>query len=267
MRNKNDYLPTKCWFDNNSVLHRAFYEYEEDVWEHVRDFDTNLGTIVNASKYCLGGSNDIETNDIEEWLIRETGINEEWYERNYKRYGGISGLINKFEKQCIAFECLSVYDHSGISVSCGKAYGWDYSNVGFIYVPKDNEEVKDYRKTHTLEETQEWADGILHQEVDVLDDYCRGNVYCLIHEVYDKETETWEMEDTIGMIYLTSKTFKEEEEMALEEIKYNFSGKHELLESDVVEKAIEENEVDVLQGQGLLNFDTPEVTSISEEVA
>lgn len=253
MSYKAEYLPTKCWV-KDGTLHRAFFEYDEDVYEHVRDFGCCLSTIVNASRYCLGGENDEKVSDIEDWLIAKTGINEDWYWKNHKRYGGIMGLVEKFKKQCVAFEFLSVYDHSGITVSCGLSSGWDYSNVGFVYVAKDNEEVKAYRKGHTLKKTTEWAMGILHDEIHTLDDYVRGNVYCLIHEVYDEELEEWEIQDTLGSIYLTSDTREEEEKYALEYIT-EYSGKCKLFEWDVAEDAIEHNSLDILNGQQTFNFE------------
>ena len=99
---KCDYYPTMYW-NKQGVIHRAFYEYEEFA-ENPRDWLEPLSTIVNASKYALCSDSDDSVKDIEDWLIAETGINEDWYENNYKRYSGINGLLNKFIKEkCIAF--------------------------------------------------------------------------------------------------------------------------------------------------------------------
>lgn len=249
---KNEYLPTKCWFENEQ-LHRAFFEYEEDIFDSPREWD-NMGIIVNASSYNLCGPNDEVCNDIEDWLIHETGINEDWYYNNKKRYGGIDGLINKFIKEkCAAFQFISVYDHSGISVSCGLSYGWDYSQVGFIYVPKDNNEIKTYRKSHSIAETKEYANKIIEGEIQILNDYVQGNVYCCIHEVYDEESGSWSTEDTLGDIYLTSDTRDQEQAYALEYIK-EYSREHELYDWKVIEDAIKNNTLDVLQGQRVFEF-------------
>lgn len=254
MGNKNEYLPTKCWFDKDGTLHRAFYEYEEYLENPRSGWDCFLGVIVNASSYGLCGNSDEEVNDIEEWLISKTGINEDWYWNNHKRYG-MNGLIKKFIKeQCIAFEYLSVYDHSGISVSCGKAYGWDYSNVGFIYVPKNSDEAKHYMRTHTRAETEKWAEEIIKGEIELLDDCCQGNVYVLVDEIYNEETGEWEDNDFLGQMYLTTSDRNKRYEMAIDEIKGNMSGQYELLDWDKVEDAINDNTLDVLKGQLLFDF-------------
>lgn len=255
MGTKNDYLPTKCWIENGQI-HRAFFEYEEWLNESPRDC-CNLSVIVNASKYGLDGDGDIkiDSGTGEEWLINATGIDENWYYANKERYGGLDALAEKFEREkCVAFEWLSVYDHSGITVSCGRASGWDYSWVGFAYVSKDNEEVKAYRKSHTLKETKEWASHILHSEIHTLDQYCRGDVYCCVEEVYDKDTDSWEQEDCIGYIYLNDETCQTEKEDAISCIRDNFAGKKELFDSDVVDKAIELDAVENLLGQSSFDF-------------
>ena len=253
---KANYLPTKYWFEDD-VLHRAYFNYEEDCFSSPRDWD-NMTVIVNASRYCICGNTDIQTDNIEEWLIEATGINPEWYERQ-KNYG-IDELINKFIKEkCVAFAFLHVYDHSGISIHCGLASGWDYSNIGFVYIPKDHADVKSYRKTHTLAETKEWADKILHSDIRILDDYLTGQVYCLEVETFDKESQEWDMTDSLGSIYLTADTNTEQIDIALSYIKDYYSGDNKFFEEKEVEKAIEENTLDILNGQ--IAFDFMEVTA------
>lgn len=249
---KANYLPTKYWFEGDT-LYRAYFNYEEDCYDSPRDWG-NMTVIVNASKYNLCGRNDIQTdtNRIDEWLVEATGINPVWYE-NHRNYG-MKNLVAKFIKEkCIAFSNLSVYDHSGISVSCGTSCGWDYSNVGFVYIPKDNEEVKDYRKTHTLAETKEWADKILHGDIKILDDYLSGQVYCLEIETFDKESQEWDMTNSLGGIYLTADTTHEEIDIALSYIK-DYSGDNKFFEEKEVEKAIKENTLDILNGQIAFEF-------------
>ena len=252
MSNKNEYLPTKCWFDKDGTLHKAFFVYDEDA-DSPRNW-SNLSVIVNAvSKYALCGHNDEEVSNIEEWLICKTGINRDWYYHNYKRYDGIYGLINKFKKQCAAFEFIHVYDHSGIRVHCGLASGWDYSNVGFAYVAKDNEEVRNYLKGHTLKETEEWAAGILEGEIRALDKWASGDVYGCVEEVYDEENDDWNIEDSCWGIFLDDSTCETEEKDAIEIIK-KYSGDNKLLDESVISDAIEKNTLDVFQGQKCFDF-------------
>jgi len=250
MSTRNDYLPCKCWFENGK-LHRAYFAYDNDP-ESPREWD-NLSVIVNASGYNLCGRGDIETDDIEDWLIAETGINEDWYYNNKKRYGGIEKLVEKFIKEkCAAFTYVSVYDHSGICVYSGYCRGWDYSAIGFAYIPKDSKEVRSYRRSHTAEETKKWAEEILEGEIHTLDQWCRGEVYGCVTEEYDTELEQWDKwsGDSCWGYYLGN----DEEKDAINIIK-EFSGNNELLDENVVLQAIEEGNLDVLQGQQLIVFE------------
>ena len=251
---KNEYLPTKCWFEDG-VLKRAYFVHDEDCWDTPRNWD-NLSIIVNAGyrHYDIGGRKDEKTDDIEEWLINATGINEDWYWANKERYGGIEGLIEKFRKEkCAAFQYLSVYDHSSITVFCGYARGWDYSAIGFAYIPKDNEEVKSYRKTHSKKETDEWAEKMIKGEIHILDQYVRGEVYGCVIDTYNEEEEDWEEHtDSCWGYYLNDETCESEEKDAIEIIK-EFSGHDtKLYDMEEIETAIENGTLDVLNGQILL---------------
>jgi len=249
---KNDYLPTKCWFENGT-LHRAFFEYDDCCYESPRDW-CNLSVFVNASSYKLCGKNDEETDDLEQWLINATGINEDWYWSNRERYGGIDGLIKKFRKEkCVAFSYLSVYDHSGICLYSGYCRGWDYSAVGFAYIPKDNDEVKAYRKGHSKEETEKWAEKNLENEIHIMDNYIRGDVYGCVEEVYDPETESWGTENSCWGYYLDDSTTESKEKDAIEIIK-EFSGNAKLFDWKDVKKALGDNTLDVLLGQKVFDF-------------
>lgn len=251
---KNDYLPTKCWFDGGKLM-RGYFCYDECA-ESPREWD-NLSVIVNASKYNLCGRHDVKTNDIEGWLIRETGINEEWYQRNYKRYGGIEGLIEKFRKEkCAAFSYITVYDHSGISVYCGYERGWDNTIAGFAYISKDNEEVKAYRKGHSKKETEEWADKMLECEIHVLNQWVNGNVYGCVTEEYNFEENEWDSYsgDSCWNYFLDDTTCESEEKDALDIIR-EFAGRDtKLYDMDVIEQALEDNTIDVLLGQKVFEF-------------
>jgi hypothetical protein len=251
---KNDYLPTKCWFENDGTLMRGYFVYDENA-DSPRDWD-NLGIIVNASRYNLCGHHDIETNSIEEWLINETGINEEWYYNNKERYGGIDALLEKFQNEkCAAFTFISVYDHSGICVYAGYCTGWDYSAVGFAYIPKNSKEVKSYRKGHSAEETKDWANRVLEGEIHDLDNWCRGNVYGCVTEEYNEELEEWDVfsGDSCYGYYLNDTSSESEEKDAINIIK-DFAGDHKLFDYEEVESAIENKSLDVLKGQLLFDF-------------
>ena len=224
--NRNTYLPTIYWIHENK-LYRGFFEYEEDIVDSPRDWD-NLGTMVCFHPhYSLG--------DVQ-----------------LKRGESYAEHIDR-DKVFVMLN-LNLYDHSGITMYTGSqnTCNWDTSSVGFIYVYKDNEEVLDYMKTHTEEETFTWARNLLEAEVRVYDSYLRGEVYYIVSEYFDVDTGEWEFEDGIGNIYLTSNTYAEEQKLATAELIGNFSGKCKLLEEDTVLKAIENGELDTLYGQKML---------------
>lgn len=251
MGNKNDYLPTCYWIEENS-LHRAFYNYSEDVWDSPRDWD-NLGTIVNFSGYSIAGDSDITAKDSEDWLLSKTGINSDWY-YSHQDYG-IDGLLKKFTKQCAAFLFLSIYDHSGISIHCGKNYGWDWSNIGFIYIPKDNKEFLDKVAEIGLKKAKEWAEKVLRSEIQILDDYLQGSVFTLVKETYNTEFKEWEQVDILEDVYLTSDSWEEEKKLAEDVIKGNFSGNAEFITENIALNAIYHKELDILLGQNVFNFE------------
>lgn len=225
MGTKNDYLPTKYWLEDNTI-HRAFFEYEEYLDESPRDWD-NLGTMVcGHRRYTLG---DIQVKDMEEWEANKP-----------------------LKKDTLVILPLGLYDHSGITMYVGgRTDPWDSGEVGYIYVRKDNEEVIEYKKTHTWKQTEEWAEGILRGEVETYDQYLRGDVYCICEEVYDEDTEEWESVDSLGCIYLDT---HKEQESAVNEIKWNMSGTYKFIDEDKVLNAIEHHEIDILAGQKVLSF-------------
>lgn len=250
--NRDEYLPVEYWVKDNQ-LHRAFYEYEIECYDSPRDWG-NVGIIVNFSGYGITGSNDVRANDIEEWLINATGINEDWYESHRNSYG-VDGLLKKFiREQCAAFQYINIYDHSGISISCGKAYGWDYSNVGFIYVPLSSADYKCILKKTNTAYAKDWAEKAIISEIQFLDDYCKGNVYSLVEEVYDTEFHEWKTVQTVGDMYLTSDSWEKEKEYAKDEIRSNFAYKATFIDEKTALNAIKHNMFDTLLGQMLFDF-------------
>lgn len=240
---RNKYLDMFYWQEDGD-FYRAYFE-NCDFAKNPRDFDEPLGKIVNASKYCINGRNDEFTDNPEEWLIYETGINQDWYEshNNYTQ----EDLLTKFKKQCLACFPISIYDHSGITVSIGYRYGWDCSNIGYIYVKKDNPEVVDYRKKHTLAETKEWAEKILEAEIKALDDWCVGNVYNIVKEKLDQEIGVWEYDESCCEIYF-DENYKE-----FECVK-DIYGNHEFITEKEFDRLYNNNLLDTVKGQRVFEF-------------
>lgn len=74
---------------------------------------------------------------------------------------------------------LFLYDHGGITMSTGNFNcQWDSGQVGWIFIMKDNEELKAWGESHlkgrTIEEaTYDW----MRVEVKLYDDFITGNVF------------------------------------------------------------------------------------------
>jgi hypothetical protein len=138
-----------------------------------RDWD-NLGTMVCFhNRYTLGDKTDLRSGDFNGW----------------------DELYNYLVKECDACIILPLYlyDHSGITMSCGNSYPyndrWDAGQVGFIYISheKIRKEYSVKRITKTLKDR---VTKYLEGEVKTYDDYLRGDVYGFIVE--DEEEENIE---------------------------------------------------------------------------
>lgn len=180
------------------------------------------------------------------------------------------GIMNETVKTKFAIvkilgnrKILFMTDVINEGIDKGYCRGWDYSAIGFAYIPKDSKEVRNYRRSHTAEETKKWAEEILEGEIHTLDQWCRGEVYGCVTEEYDTELEQWDnwSGDSCWGYYLGN----DEEKDAINIIK-EFSGNNELLDEDVVLQAIEEGNLDVLQGQQLIvfEFDVPAESTVKE---
>jgi len=86
---------------------------------------------------------------------------------------------------------LYLFDHSGITMSvdperfraCDSA-GWDWGQVGFIFVNKDKVR-KEYGKLG--KKTRERVTSVLLAEVETYDMYLRGEVYCCVRETFNPD--------------------------------------------------------------------------------
>lgn len=133
--------------------------------------DENLGTMVCFHKrYILGDKHDIRSEDFSSWAEIE------------------EHLIKEYDA-CVILP-LYLYDHSGITISCGNSYPyndrWDAGQVGFIYISKEKVR-KEYSVKHISKELKERVTKYLEGEVKVYDDYLRGDVYGFLVE--DEEGE------------------------------------------------------------------------------
>lgn len=219
---KLDFLPYKAWVDKNGDIYRAYFVNDECP-ESPREWD-NTSVMVDFSRYHIGDKNPRE--NCEEWLIRETGIDENWYYSHRDSYG-IDGLIKRFQREkCRAFSFLSIYDHSGINLYEGRGSGWDTSCIGFAYVPMSEKL------------TKEEAEKAISGEVKTYNMYLEGSVYgCIVEKLVDSE---WNFSDSMGEIFIDG------EKDAIDVIASYFSGNAELKDADDLLYEIDEKGLDVV---------------------
>lgn len=138
----------------------------DDMCQSPREWD-NLGTMVcTHRRYSLGdlsGYKDLET---EVCSHREL------------EYGyDLSDLIQAAEKLGFIILPLYLYDHSGITMNTtGFSCPWDSGQVGVIFVTREKVR-KDYGVKRISPKLLNQVQGYLKSEVEVYDQYLRGDVY------------------------------------------------------------------------------------------
>jgi len=99
---------------------------------------------------------------------------------------------------------LFLYDHSGITMSTGAfSCPWDSGQVGWIYVSKDKLK-SEFGWKRMSPQREDFAKQILKTEVDVYDQYLRGEVWGFIVESRPEGSEdddAWEDEDSCWGFY------------------------------------------------------------------
>lgn len=75
---------------------------------------------------------------------------------------------------------IYMYDHSGITISTSPfSCPWDSGRLGLIYVNKEKLR-KEYGVSRITEKIREKAAKVLQNEVEIYDNYIRGNIYGFI---------------------------------------------------------------------------------------
>jgi hypothetical protein len=144
----------------------------DNFGESSRDWD-NLGTMACFHKrYDLGDKTELKSSDFNGW----------------------DELAAYLEKQGAAVIMpLYLYDHSGITISCGNSYPyndrWDAGQVGFIYVTKEKIR-KEYGVKRVSKELLETVREVLVNEVKTYDQDLRGDVYSFVSYKGDEEIDS-----------------------------------------------------------------------------
>lgn len=133
----------------------------------------NLGTMICLHKKYTLGDQDNDTialaREIEEncasWEAAEEFLEEQ---------------IRAMNDEIFVILPLYLFDHSGITISCSSYWfrqadsvGWDWGQVGFIFVTKKKARERFKRLT---EKTREKIEEILRNEVEIYNQYLTGDV-------------------------------------------------------------------------------------------
>lgn len=161
-----------------SVEHAGFkvsVHYDEDPLNPREDWEGFGKMICFHKRYNLGDKHQYNADDfggwdeIEEYLVKECGA--------------------------VIILPLSLYDHSGITMSVGRASGWDSGQVGFIYATREDilewfpiKVGRGYKPRKLLTKAVlDKAEKVLRGEVETYDRYLTGMVYGYTVEDYDGE--------------------------------------------------------------------------------
>ena len=92
------------------------------------------------------------------------------------------------DSKVIYADFISKYEHSGVRYFIGQSSGWDYSNIGFVFVTEDS-----LKEIGCAEEDIE---KIVEAEIETFSQWANGDVYRFT--LYDDEGNE---EDSLGGIY------------------------------------------------------------------
>lgn len=137
----------------------------------------NLGKMICFHRrYNLGDNHDIKQNGLASW----------------------DDLKRKIEKEYnpAVILPLFLFDHSGITISVGAEsffqqdpQGWDWGQIGFIFVPKEDV-YNEYSVKRISPELNDKVSKVLQGEVENYDYFLRGEMYGF--EILDEDDETVE---------------------------------------------------------------------------
>lgn len=138
--------------------------------ESPREFAEHFSTIAYKSRYSIGEE---YINEPIEWLEEKLGKPALGEYTNQR----LEALEGEFYKEFIALP-IYLYDHSGITISTSPfSCRWDSGKAGYIYVSKADAR-REYNTKRVSPKLRERIISLLESEVEEMDTYVRGEVYC-----------------------------------------------------------------------------------------
>ena len=200
-------METEFFKTDDGIYHKIETDYDSDPLNPRKDFD-NLGKMVfkKQLRYSLG---DIQTDEFAEF-----------FEDELKEIDSDICLNKLTEKQLFDIWSkhqffvlpINIFEHSNIVLHPGtlntRTEKWldgsnieEITNSGFIYVSKDNEEVQEYLKEHSEEETKQWIEKVFKGEIELYSQYVSGEVYIITDSIFNPKTLKWDKEQKVFSYY------------------------------------------------------------------
>ena len=149
-----------------------------DYAENPREWKNFCTMICWHNRYFLGDKHHFSNPLLFMSALYEGVMGENWFD-NHKidNWSDIFKALQ--ESNLILIKAIYLYDHSGITVSTSRAYPyndhWDSCITGFIYVTKKT--ILEETGLATEETWKDVAEDFIKAEMEVYDQYLRGDVY------------------------------------------------------------------------------------------
>lgn len=148
--------------------------------------DCNLGIIAyKHSRYSVG---DVEINDPIDHLLDLYGLSDRNVEYCNETYKELQGRAEEFGYVLLP---VYMYDHGGITISTTPfSCRWDSGQVGIIYTTIKRLQDMGHDWKRWSEKRREKAREWLEAEIELFDQYIRGDVYGFIVEEDGEEIDS-----------------------------------------------------------------------------
>lgn len=200
-------MKTEFFKTDDGIYHKIECDYDRvnDPLHPRKDFD-NLGKMIfkEHNRYSLG---DIQTDEFAEFFedelkeidsdsLTEKQLFDLWVEKQFYVLP-----INIFEHGNIVLHpgTLKTRNEKFLDGSNNEYI----TNSGFIYVSKGNEEVQEYLKAHSEEETKQWLENVFKGEIELYSKFLNEEVYTISDSVFNPQTLNWDKQNEVFSYYGT----------------------------------------------------------------
>ena len=115
-------------------------------------------------------------------------VNKKFNISDFDNWSEVEDAI-KAEYDVAIIEPLSLYDHSLQTVHMGRNSGWDWSNIGFIFMTKEQakEVLNGYEGVYT-KPMQDKLLSVMQSDIDTYNQYLTGDVHVIsLYDVFEDD--------------------------------------------------------------------------------